>query len=101
MENDINVQLNYLENMSEYEFKEKSKEICKNIIMDQKMIEDTYLTKRKEYEEQSRNMLDAIKENDPKNTEKISIKALDKYIELIKQEARREYNRRLVKIILG
>lgn len=96
-----NSRLEYLENMSEYEFKTKSREICKTIIIDQKMLEDTYLSKRKEYEEQSKKMLEALEENNTSKIEPISIKALDKYLELAKQEARMEYNKRLVKIILG
>lgn len=97
----ITNELIYLENMSEHDFKTKSREICKTIIIDQKMLEDGYLNKRKQYEEISGKMLEQIKKDNAKETEKLSFKALDSYLDLTKQEARREYNRRLLKIILG
>lgn len=94
--------LNYLENMSEHDFKTKSMEICKTIIMDQKMIEDIYLTKRHKFEELNRKMLEEMDKNhDSKATDKLSIQILDSYFEVIRQESRREYSRRLLKIILG
>lgn len=94
--------LNYLENMSEHDFKTKSMEICKTIIMDQKMIEDIYLTKRYKFEELNNKMLEAMeKGNDSKTIDKFAFQTLDSYFELIRQEARREYSRRLLKIILG
>lgn len=92
--------LTYLENMSEHEFKTRSKEICKTIIIDQKMIEDGYINKRNEYEEMNKKMMEEINKDKPV-TEKLSIKAFDTYIELVKQETRREYNKRLLRIIMG
>lgn len=95
--------LNYLENMSEHDFKTKSMEICKTIIMDQKMIEDIYLTKRHNFEELNRKIIKEMenKHDNSKSMDKLYFQIFDSYFELIRQESRREYSRRLLKIILG
>lgn len=99
---DYNNKLTYLENMSEHDLKTKGKDICKTIIMDQKMIEDIYVTKRKNFEEINKKMLEEMGKNEnSKIAEKLSFQTLDSYFELIRQESRREYNRRLLKKILG
>lgn len=94
----VSSNLNKLDNMSEHEFRTKSMEICKTIIMDQKMIEDMCLTKRHKFEELNNKMLKEMEKGYDSNT-------IDKftysYCELIRQEARREYSQRLLKIILG
>lgn len=98
----VNSNLNKLDNLSEHDFKTKSMEICKTIIMDQKMIEDIYLTKRHKFEELNNKMLKEMeKKHDSKTIDKFAFQTLDSYFELIGQEARREYSRRLLKIILG
>lgn len=98
----VNNNLNKLDNMSEHDFKTKSMEICKTIIMDQKIIEDIYLTKRHKFEELNNKMLEEMeKKHDSKTIDKFAFQTLDSYFELIRQEARREYSRRLLKIILG
>ena len=100
-ENKINDRLAFLDNMSEHDFKEKSREICKTIILDQKMLEDGYMSKRKCYEENAKKLLEEMDKNDGKHTNKQSCLTLESYFELIKQETRRDYNRRLLRIILG
>ena len=93
--------LSYLENMSEHEFRIKSKEVCKTIIIDQKMIEDKYINDRKRYEEVAKKILEKTKKNDKNSLNKLSFQLLDEYMEMVRQETRREYNRRLLKIIMG
>ena len=94
--------LTKFDNMSEHEFKTKSRDLCKTIIMDQKMIEDMYIAKRHKFEEINKKMLEEMKKTDnSKYTEKLSFQTLDTYFELIREEARREYNKRLLKMILG
>lgn len=100
-ENKINDRLAFLDNMSEHDFKEKSREICKTIILDQKMLEDGYISKRKDYEENAKKLLQEMEKEDAKSTNRMSCLTLESYFELIKQETRREYNRRLLRIILG
>ncbi len=92
--------LSYLENMSEHDFRAKSKEVCKTIIIDQKMIEDKYINDRKRYEEVAKKILEKTKKNDKNSLNKLSFQLLDEYMEMVRQETRREYNRRLLKIIM-
>ena len=92
--------LSYLENMSEHDFRTKSKEVCKTIIIDQKMIEDKYINDRKRYEEVAKKILEKTKKNDKNSLNKLSFQLLDEYMEMVRQETRREYNRRLLKIIM-
>lgn len=95
--------LSKLENMSEYGFKTKSMELCKTIIMDQKMIEDIYVTKKNNFEELNKKMLKEMENNhdNSKSMDKLYFQTFDSYFELVRQEARREYSKRLLKIILG
>lgn len=98
----ISNNLTQFDNMSEHDFKTKSRNLCKTIIMDQKMIEDMYINKRNKFEEINKKMLEEMKKTkDSKYTEKLSFQTLDAYFELIREETRREYNRRLLKMILG
>lgn len=101
MNNNFNDRLAFLENMSEYDFKNKSKELCKTLILDQKMLEDGYIVKRKHYEENAKKLLEEIAKKDGKSSNRLSCLTLDSYFELIKQETKREYNRRLLRMILG
>lgn len=100
-ENKVNDKLSFLENMSEHDFRTKSREICKTLILDQKMLEDGYISKRKQYEDAVRKLLEEMEKEDAKSKNRLSCLTLESYFELIKQETRREYNRRLVRIILG
>ena len=94
-------QLAYFDNMSEHDFKTKSRELCKTIIIDRKAIEDSYMSKRKEYEKCMRKTIDDLNKDYTKVTNKQATDTIECFIEYTKQEARREYNRRLLKIILG
>jgi len=94
-------QLSYFDHMSEHDFKTKSRELCKTIIIDQKVIEDNYMASRKDYEKSMRKTIDDLQEDASKVTNKQATDTIDRFIEFTKQEARREYNRRLLKIILG
>lgn len=100
-ENKVNDKLAFLDNMSEHDFKEKSREICKTIILDQKMLEDGYISKRKQYEDAAKKLLEEMEKEEAKSANRLSCLTLESYFELIKQETRREYNRRLLRIILG
>lgn len=100
-EKKVNDILAFMDNMSEHDFRTKSREICKTIVLDKKMLEDGYITKRKNYEEATRKLLEELEKEDPKAKNRLSSLALDSYFELIKQESMREYNRRLIRIILG
>ena len=101
MNKDINSQLNFVENMSDYEFNKRSKELVQTIILDQKMIEDTRMTRKNKYEELSQKMTKEIENDNLDNAARLLNKASDSYLEIIKQETKREYNLRLLKIILG
>lgn len=100
-EKKVNDILAFMDNMSEHDFRTKSREICKTIVLDKKMLEDAYITKRKNYEEATRKLLEELEKENPKAKNRLSSLALDSYFELIKQESMREYNRRLIRIILG
>lgn len=100
-EKKVNDILAFMDNMSEHDFRTKSREICKTIVLDKKMLEDGYITKRKNYEEATRKLLEELEKKDTKAKNRLSSLALDSYFELIKQESMREYNRRLIRIILG
>lgn len=89
------------DNMSEHDFKTKSRELCKTIIIDHKVIEDNYMASRKDYEKSMRKTIDDLQEDASKVTNKQATDTIDRFVEFTKQEARREYNRRLLKIILG
>lgn len=92
--------INTIESMTEEEFVTVAKQLIRTITLDRKQIEDRYIITRKEFSDIVRrtimnehyNPTARQKENDRSNI-------MLKYIEYIKEEARLDYNRRLLQMI--